>query len=93
MTEQEKINCLKSMKSGIKKERNLLKLKNFLTEEEKADIEICSMQIDSLETAISALTSDKNIEWIYSDLLRVKHGTMRIDSLIDKVYADMRGTK
>ena len=29
-------------------------------------------------------------EWIYSDLLRVKHGTMNIDALIDKVYADMR---
>ena len=31
-------------------------------------------------------------EQLYSDLLRVKHGTMNIDSLIDKVYADMRGT-
>ena len=30
-------------------------------------------------------------EQLYSDLLRVKHGTMNIDSLIDKVYADMRG--
>ena len=29
-------------------------------------------------------------EQLYSDLLRVKHGTMNIDSLIDKVYADMR---
>lgn len=29
-------------------------------------------------------------KWIYSDLLRVKHGTMNIDALIDKVYADMR---
>ena len=31
-------------------------------------------------------------EQLYSDLLRVKHGTMNIDSLIEKVYADMRGT-
>ena len=31
-------------------------------------------------------------EQLYSDLLRVKHGTMNIDSLIDKVYADMRVT-
>ena len=30
-------------------------------------------------------------EQLYSDLLRVKHNTMSIDSLIDKVYADMRG--
>ena len=30
-------------------------------------------------------------EQLYSDLLRVKHGTMNIDSLIDKVYEDMRG--
>ena len=35
----------------------------------------------------------KKGEWIYSDLLRVKHGTMSIDALIDKVYADMRGDK
>lgn len=28
---------------------------------------------------------------LYSDLLRVKHNTMSIDSLIDKVYEDMRG--
>ena len=34
--------------------------------------------------------TQKSGKWIYSDLLRVKHGTMNIDALIDKVYADMR---
>ena len=29
------------------------------------------------------------LQWIYSDLLRVKHNTMSLDTLIDKVYAKM----
>ena len=33
----------------------------------------------------------EKVEQLYSDLLRLKHGTMNIDSLIDKVYEDMRG--
>lgn len=38
------------------------------------------------------VSADKEKQ-LYSDLLRVKHGTMNIDSLIDKVYADMRKEK
>ena len=45
-------------------------------------------EIDGLREMLA-----KKGEWIYSDLLRVKHGTMSIDALIDKVYADMRGDK
>ena len=33
--------------------------------------------------------TQKSGKWIYSDLLRVKHGTMNIDALIDKVWAKM----
>lgn len=33
----------------------------------------------------------KKIEEIYSDLLRVKHGTMNLDAVIDKVYAMKAG--
>ena len=43
----------------------------------------------SLDMAIEAL---KQLDWIYSDLLRVKHNTMNIDELIDKVYAE-KGTE
>ena len=43
------------------------------------------------KSGLEQLNRGKMREWVYSDLLRVKHGTMNIDSLIDKVYADMRG--
>lgn len=50
----------------------------------------------ALKKAIELLRSvsfpeSKEMKQLYSDLLRIKHDTMNIDSLIDKVYADMRG--
>ena len=39
---------------------------------------------------LPSVTPKPNLEQIYSDLLRVKHNTMNINELIDKVYADMR---
>ena len=70
-------------------------------EEKKYYSEALDMAISALEKNESAEewykllcekwdSADNKGEWIYSDLLRVKHGTMNIDSLIDKVYADMK---
>ena len=58
-----------------------------------AKLEIDKKYID--EAIQNAVDNIKGIflEQIYSDLLRVKHNTMSIDELIDKVYAEKEGAE
>ena len=53
----------------------------------------CLSNSHCFEVKRKAIKSLRQLDCIYSDLLRVKHNTMNIDELIDKVYADMRGEK
>lgn len=49
--------------------------------------------INRLPTYSFPDSADDNTMDIYSDLLRVKHGTMSIDSLIDKVWCGRKAVK
>lgn len=60
------------------------------------DITMCN-ELKSAQDSLNKAKDDlieiywKRIEEIYSDLLRVKHGTMNLDAVIDKVYAMKAG--
>ncbi len=71
-----------------KLDRNLNDILFDLVEEN----ETLEGQVDELREQVARLAGNKenNTMDIYSDLLRVKHGTMSIDSLIDKVWSRER---
>lgn len=53
----------------------------------------CTSNSHCFEVKRKAIESLRQLDWIYSDLLRVKHNTMNIDELIDKVYAEKEGAE
>lgn len=78
------------MSEYIKKEDVLFKKWQFKFKDVDGEHWFVNIKdIESLPTY--SFPESKEMKQLYSDLLRVKHGTMNIDSLIDKVYADMRG--
>ena len=91
------ISALSAEGEYIKKEDVLKGVRNiayndFTATDGEKDWFVCNLNevhevINSLPTY--SFPDREKGEQLYSDLLRVKHGTMNIDSLIDKVYADM----
>lgn len=53
----------------------------------------CMTQSHCFEVKYRAIRALRVSDFIYSDLLRVKHGTLNIDALIDKVYSELKGVK
>lgn len=53
----------------------------------------CLSNSNCFEVKYRAIRALRVSDFIYSDLLRVKHGTMNIDALIDKVYSELKGVK
>lgn len=72
-------------------------LLQHVTTEVLSDYQECDVihaeEIDKLTTYSFPDSADDNTMDIYSDLLRVKHGTMSIDSLIDKVWCGRKAVK
>lgn len=77
--------------SALSADGDLISRQAVLDELEKWDWQELYLPIHFKENIIDVLPSvqpkkEDNTMDIYSDLLRVKHGTMSIDSLIDKVW-------
>ena len=93
------ISSLSAEGEYIKKEDVIKVVQKYAVDEQDGSEEwrsrvndyLCSVYQDVSDLPTYSFPDREKGEQLYSDLLRVKHGTMNIDSLIDKVYADMRG--
>ena len=93
------ISALSAEGEYIKKEDVIKVVQKYAVDEQDGSEEwrsrvndyLCSVYQDVSDLPTYSFPDREKGEQLYSDLLRVKHGTMNIDSLIDKVYADMRG--
>lgn len=83
------LNVLKSMLSGIKIERNMLIRRTNKTEDDKNDLKIDELQINALESAISALSADG--EYIKKADILNELGDTNMDILTDEVKEIVNG--